>query len=212
MIISYVLTIGNVLNGSTAKGQADGFNLDILPKLSGIKDNSNKNLVQFICAKIMEKDESFDGLKKQFVCLIEAGKTTLNEINKNLVKLKKDVKDQGDNIKNIENLTDNFYEKAKNNYEKNKADVEMIEKKLEENLKYFQSTALFFGYSVTDTKYKNPDEFFSLINIFLDDVDKFIPKTEPKKNFKAKHDIGQKVVLNMDASLKKLKSKKNFDT
>ena len=86
-------------------------------------------------------------------------------------------------------------------------DVDGIEKELVDNYKSFQSTSLFFGYSVTDSKYKNPEEFFSLINSFLDDIEKFTPKTEPKKNFKAKHDIGKKVVSNMDETLKEIKSR-----
>ena len=43
LIFSYILTVGNVLNGSSAKGQADGFNLDVLPKLLTIKDMNNRN-------------------------------------------------------------------------------------------------------------------------------------------------------------------------
>jgi len=49
-----------------------------------------------------------------------------------------------------------------------------------------------------------------LIGSFLDDVEKFTPKTEPKKNFKAKHDIGKKVVANMDQVLKEIKSRSNL--
>lgn len=209
MIISYVLTIGNILNGSTQKGQADGFNLDILSKLNSIKDNTNKNLVQFICTKIKAEDENFDGIKKQFPSLSEAGKNSYNETNSNLNKLKKELRDQNENLKKLAPLDDEFYKKSKSTYEKYGSQVEVIEKELAENIKTFQQTVLYFGYSVTDSKYKNPEEFFSLINLFLDDIEKFTPKTEPKKNFKAKHEVGKKVVTNMDAVLKEIKSRSN---
>lgn len=205
-----MLTIGNILNGGTQKGQADGFNLDILSKLNSIKDSSNKNLVQFICAKIKSEDEGFDGIKKQFPSLVEAGKGNFNETNSNLNKLKKELKDQNENLKKISSLGDQFYEKSKGIYENFASQVSFIEKELAENIKTFQQTSLFFGYSTTDSKYKNPEEFFSLIGSFLDDVEKFTPKTEPKKNFKAKHDIGKKVVANMDQVLKEIKSRSNL--
>ena len=38
MILGQVLAIGNVLNGGTAKGQADGFDLPVFTKLTSMKD------------------------------------------------------------------------------------------------------------------------------------------------------------------------------
>lgn len=40
-IVGYTLSIGNILNGGTAKGQADGFDLPVLGKLVSMKDNTN---------------------------------------------------------------------------------------------------------------------------------------------------------------------------
>jgi hypothetical protein len=40
-VVSYTLGIGNVLNGGTPKGQADGFDLPVLGKLVSMKDNTN---------------------------------------------------------------------------------------------------------------------------------------------------------------------------
>lgn len=205
-----MLTIGNILNGGTQKGQADGFNLDILSKLNSIKDSTNKNLVQYICAKIKAEDENFDGIKKQFPGLSEAGKSNFNETNSNLNKLKKELKEQNENLKRISSIGDKFYDKSKEIYDNFASQVMVVERDLSENLKTFQQSAQYFCYSTTDSKYKNPEEFFSLISSFLDDIEKFTPKTEPKKNFKAKHDIGKKVVTNMDQVLKEIKSRSNL--
>ena len=46
----------------------------------------------------------------------------------------------------------------------------------------------------------------------VNDVEKSMPKAEPKKVFKGKHEVGKKIVdnsKNMDAILKELKSKSN---
>ena len=45
MILSYILTIGNILNGGTAKGQADGFYLEALSKTSTMKDTSGRTIL-----------------------------------------------------------------------------------------------------------------------------------------------------------------------
>ena len=47
-IFSYILTIGNMLNGGTNRGQADGFNIEIIKTLSEVKGNKRKNLLEFI--------------------------------------------------------------------------------------------------------------------------------------------------------------------
>ena len=46
------LSIGNVLNGGTPKGRADGFDLPVLSKLTTIKDTNGESLLSFICKKI----------------------------------------------------------------------------------------------------------------------------------------------------------------
>ena len=39
LILSIILGLGNILNGGSNRGQADGFSLDLLNKLPGVKDN-----------------------------------------------------------------------------------------------------------------------------------------------------------------------------
>lgn len=40
-ILGMILSIGNILNGQTAKGQADGFYLDALSKTTTLRDINN---------------------------------------------------------------------------------------------------------------------------------------------------------------------------
>jgi len=51
-VLGMILAVGNVLNASTAKGQADGFDLPVLGKVASVKDNNGKSLLQYICQKI----------------------------------------------------------------------------------------------------------------------------------------------------------------
>lgn len=58
-IVGMTLSIGNILNGGTPKGQADGFDLPVLGKLVSMKDNTNQTLLQLICKKIADEDPDF---------------------------------------------------------------------------------------------------------------------------------------------------------
>ena len=56
-ILGLVLAFGNYMNGGNiARGQADGFELDILPKLKDVKckDNST-NLMHYLVSVYIEK-------------------------------------------------------------------------------------------------------------------------------------------------------------
>ena len=70
LLFSYILSFGNILNGGTNKGQADGFGLDILPKLTQIKNNDNQTLLQCIVEHIVkQKKENFGNFGKKYECL-----------------------------------------------------------------------------------------------------------------------------------------------
>ncbi len=47
-LLGVILALGNYLNGGSARGQADGFQLDILPKISSTKSASGQSLVDYI--------------------------------------------------------------------------------------------------------------------------------------------------------------------
>lgn len=57
-ILALVLAIGNYMNGGTTRGQADGFGLEILPKLKDVKSRDNShNLLQFVVHEYVRKHD-----------------------------------------------------------------------------------------------------------------------------------------------------------
>ena len=186
-LLSYLLSIGNILNGGTPKGQADGFTLDIITKLGQIKDSNGRNILYTICnfiQKEMKEEEKFENVKKDFPCLAEAGKLSFCDITPSLNKLKKEIDSQSEMIKILAINKDDFYKRAEKLYTQYKKEVEALEKLIDSNIKVFQETVSFFGYEAKDSKYKSQEEFFNLINDFLNEVEKNIPKSdEPKKNY-----------------------------
>ena len=66
-ILSYILALGNIMNGGTARGQADGFYLEALSKVTTTKDINNRTMMQMICEKLKQEDgEDFVNIKNGF--------------------------------------------------------------------------------------------------------------------------------------------------
>jgi len=79
-ILSIVLSLGNYMNGGNkTRGQADGFQLDILDKLDGTKESSGKgSLLEFVARILVDRFpqslncavELNGNISLSFVCLI----------------------------------------------------------------------------------------------------------------------------------------------
>ena len=208
LILSSTLAVGNILNGGTVKGQADGFALDLLPTLSTIKDNNGHTILQWVCSHVKKQDPSFEGLKKQFPQLIKASGFSLGESTKKLLEVKK-ISSNTDKLVKVIPDEDEFITKSKKKIVEMKKQIESLEKKTDEDVKVYQETAKFFGYTEKDSKYKAPEEFFRMLCIFFDDVEKSMPKPELKKAFKSKNEVGKKLdqQATMNNILSQLKSR-----
>ena len=54
------------MNGGTARGQADGFYLEALSKVTTTKDINNRTMMQIICDRLKLEDEEFLNIKNSF--------------------------------------------------------------------------------------------------------------------------------------------------
>ena len=66
------LAIGNVINGGTAKGQADGFDMGVVSsqKLSRLKDMQGETLMQYICKQVTEENPEFPFQLQELIKLL----------------------------------------------------------------------------------------------------------------------------------------------
>lgn len=55
-VLGMALAVGNIMNGGTAKGRSDGFELTVMTKLNTTKDNSQRSMLQFIMKRMLEAD------------------------------------------------------------------------------------------------------------------------------------------------------------
>ena len=180
------------MNGVTSKGQADGFSLDLLPKLEGLKDSTGHSILTFICTKTNKEDPSFEGFKNQFPYLEKAATYSLNETKKKV-----------DELNNMVNLVDKllvevkvedeFVINASSSLRGAKAKVDIFKSKEEKNRSVYHDTIKFFGYKDSDKYYDENGLFFKMLLNFFKDVEKQMPKLDIKRVITQSRVVGKKL-------------------
>ena len=200
IMFSYILSVGNVLNAGTNKGQADGFNIDILPKLSSIKDKYNHSVLQYICQKIKAEHPDFENIQKKFSSVKVAFGFPYTDMQRNWNLFKK-------GFPKIESLTeklpsDKYKKKASSIISDIKKKIDDANKKMESIYKQYLELVKYLGISEKETYYTQPETLFKLFISFFDDVDNAIPLPQVKKKvFKPKFEMGAKVIATAKHSL-----------
>ena len=191
-MLGTILGLGNIMNGGTSKGQADGFSLDLLPKLEGLKDSTGNSILTFICAKTNKEDPSFEGFKNQFQYLEKAATYSLNETKKKV--------DELNNMVNIVDklligvkLEDEFVINASNSLRGAKAKVDIFKNQEEKNRSFYHETIKFFGYKDSDKYYDENGLFFKMLLNFFKEVEKKMPKLDVKRVMNQNRVVGKKV-------------------
>jgi hypothetical protein len=190
-LIRVVLTIGNILNGNTNKGRADGFNLDLLTKLSSVKDNNNKPLTNYVIRIIQKDDPNFTSMNKYFPNVCDTLKYSLSEATSFVAKSKKTVEKYTVTIEQLPD--DEFKTKAIKSYSKIKDELTTIDKRMQDFNEAFKKMAYYLGLTDKDKISKSPEDFMALFNNIINEFEKNFPKEEAKKNFNRAHKIGAKV-------------------
>ena len=193
LILSIILGLGNVLNAGSIRGQADGFSLDLLNKLPGVKDSLGNSILTWICSKTNKIDPSFEGLKGQFTELEKASQYSLKETNDNLTTLKK-IKAQLEQL--LEDLSENdtFKKKSLEKLDNFKIKIEFFDKKNNENTECYQSLVKYYGYKEKDDIYTKNEVFFKNLLTFFKEINKAMPKRDVKSMISIKNRaVGKKV-------------------
>ena len=204
LLFSYVLTVGNIINGGTEKGQADGFDLNSLSKLKDTKGKNGQSLLQYMCQLIVNSHPDFRNISEKFEEVKNALDYSFIETPKNCKRVVGNSRELENNIKALKN-NDKFKENAetflikfKNEKTKIKSEISDIESKYKNLMSYFCVNS-------KENIYNNPDELFKLFNNFFKDIDSAMPKIVEKKAFVPKHNIGDRVGIQRDLISKMMK-------
>ncbi|CAG10676.1 unnamed protein product, partial [Tetraodon nigroviridis] len=111
-IIGLVLAFGNYMNGGNrTRGQADGFGLEILPKLKDVKSRDNKtNLLDYVVLYYLRNFDKHAGTEKSVFPLpdpqefFQAAQVKFDDLIKDARKLKKDLTAQEEHLAEVDRL------------------------------------------------------------------------------------------------------------
>ena len=180
LILSITLGLGNILNGGSNRGQADGFSLDLLKKLPLIKDNLGNSILTWICSKANKADPSFEGFEGKFPNMEKAVQFSLKETKDNLNALKKIATRMEQLMKDLGG-NDKFKKKSEENLELFKSKLESFLKKNDENIKAYKSLMKYYGYKEEDDICNKNEVFFKMLLEFFNEINKSLPKLDVKK-------------------------------
>ncbi|KAI3367812.1 hypothetical protein L3Q82_026649 [Scortum barcoo] len=108
-VMGLVLAFGNYMNGGNrTRGQADGFGLEILPKLKDVKSRDNRmNLVDYVALYYLRNFDKHAGTDKSVFPLPEpqdffqASQVKFDDLTKDIRKLKKDLTAREKDVQNV---------------------------------------------------------------------------------------------------------------
>ena len=179
LVLSVILGLGNILNGGSVRGQADGFGLDLIKKLPGIKDNNGNSIMNWICSTAKNKiDSSFEGFKGQFPQLEKAAQFSMKETNQVLNDMKKMVSQIEKSLKDLPE--DKFKKKTEEALNSFKEKVKNFEERDKKNKETYKKLVKYYGYKDSDDICEKSEVFFKMLLEFFKEVDKAMPKLDVK--------------------------------
>ncbi|XP_057219952.1 formin-2 isoform X2 [Malurus melanocephalus] len=189
-VLGLVLAFGNYMNGGNrTRGQADGFGLDILPKLKDVKSSDNsRSLLSYIVSYYLRNFDE-DAGREQCIFplpdpqdLFQASQLKFDDFQKDLRKMRKDLRACETEAAKVYQLSlEEHLQPFKDNMERfisqAKTDQENEEKSLTETHKSFlETTAYFCMKPKMGEKEVSPHSFFSIWHEFSSDFKDFWKK------------------------------------
>ncbi|XP_023120801.2 formin-2-like isoform X3 [Amphiprion ocellaris] len=157
-VLGLVLAFGNFMNGGNrTRGQADGFTLDILPKLKDVKSSDSlKSLLSYIVAYYLRHFEE-DAGKETCVFplpephdLFQASQMKFEDFQKDLLRLRKDLRACTSEVEKVCKMSDEgnlqpFKDKMEDFLAQAKSELETLDAQLSSTHKLFLELTVFFS-------------------------------------------------------------------
>ncbi|KAF6351274.1 formin 1 [Rhinolophus ferrumequinum] len=219
-ILALILAFGNYMNGGNrTRGQADGYSLEILPKLKDVKSRDNGiNLVDYVVKYYLRYYDQEAGTEKSVFPLPEpqdfflASQVKFEDLIKDLRKLKRQLEASEKQMAVVckespKQYLQPFKNKLEEFFQKAKKEHKMEESHLENAQKSFETTVGYFGMKPkSGEKDITPNYVFMVWYEFCSDF-KMIWKRESKNISKERLKMAQESVSKL-TSEKKVETKK----
>ncbi|XP_067844547.1 formin-2-like [Heptranchias perlo] len=189
-VLSLILAFGNYMNGGNrSRGQADGFGLEILPKLRDVKSSDNSiNLLFYLVSYYLRNFDKDAGTEQSIFPMPEpqdifqASQMKFEDFEKDLRKLKKDLKVCETEMEKVCRLSPGehlqpFKDKMEEFINQAKIDQESKEAFLSGTHKSFLETAAYFSMKPkSGDKEVTPNHLFTLWHEFCTDFKEYWKK------------------------------------
>jgi len=165
-VFGLILAIGNYLNGGSKRGQADGFQIEILPKLNDTRSNDNEPLLMFMMRLIKKKHPDLVTLPEDMPHVSDAVRLNISDLDGAVKRLEGEIKlftDRVETVKSIMDPSERFYTAMTDAVAQAKRELESTQTDFTRTQKKFEEVVQFFGAS----KSMSSDEFFALFDNFL---------------------------------------------
>ncbi|XP_037358054.1 formin-1 isoform X3 [Talpa occidentalis] len=219
-ILALILAFGNYMNGGNrTRGQADGYSLEILPKLKDVKSRDNGiNLVDYVVKYYLRYYDQEAGTEKSVFPLPEpqdfflASQVKFEDLIKDLRKLKRQLEASEKQMAVVckespREYLQPFKDKLEEFFQKAQKEHKMEESHLENAQKSFEATVGYFGMKPkSGEKEITPNYVFMVWYEFCSDF-KTIWKRESKSISKERLKMAQESVSKL-TSEKKVETKK----
>jgi len=189
-VLALFLELGNYMNGGTARGQADGFSVETLPKLSDTKDITNTcTLLEHGVNIIKKEDAGLLSLPEELKRVTKAAEISMTQVSDSLRKLIMDMNGVKQEILKLKELAekmgmtdDPFVIEMPKFSDASVQKVLQLRDLLADVEKGYRETLEFFGMDVSKMeKAMKTEEFFGIFKKFLDSFKKMAEKQPPKK-------------------------------
>ncbi|EFA80057.1 actin binding protein [Heterostelium album PN500] len=180
-IFGIVLVLGNYMNGGSNRGQADGFQLEILDNLSTTKDIENKmTLLDYVCKMALDKYPKAAGLADELEPLrsvqmsIQDIAADIGELDGSLTQVKAAMTKAVEQLKNnekLDRLMGTFLEESESSIKKLKEQQKSV-------VESFHTLIEFFGYPKSAASTVTCQQFFGAIFAFACQFSKVFQKIE----------------------------------
>ncbi|XP_053141216.1 formin-1 isoform X2 [Hemicordylus capensis] len=219
-VLGLILAFGNYMNGGNrTRGQADGFGLEILPKLKDVKSrDTGINLVDYVVIYYLRHCDKEAGTDKSVFPLPEpqdffqASQVKFEDLTKDLRKLKRDLEvcekqmkvvfrdSPEEHLQPFKDKLEDFFLKAIEEHKTEESHLENVQKCFEEMVGYFGIKPK------SGEKETTPNYVFTVWYEFCSDF-KTIWKRESKNISKERLKVAQQSVSKLTAE-KKVETKK----
>ena len=184
-ILGVILGIGNLMNAGNQRGQADGFSVEILTRLSNIADNNKKSMLYLVVNQLKELEPDVS-INKEFEPVVRAQGVNLKDFDSKV----KTITDGFNSLKMKCGIIakqpsdakgSTFVDSCNKFITETEPEINKIKETAQRTANDYKTLCDLLRISPDDDKAKSTEEFFKFFSVFFEQLDKILAETNKGK-------------------------------